>query len=69
MLVRLSGGPKEFIEPLLIIFNNKYRNYPTKGVLYDVRGTAYRTGSMGVDEQHSHEALALRTTRYQKATK
>ena len=42
-----SGGAKPVIELPLMIFKNKNRNYPIKGVPDDVQGTAHRTGPNG----------------------
>lgn len=45
ILVRLSGGPSAIIEPPLIIFTNKNRIYPIRGVPDNVSGVVYRTES------------------------
>lgn len=47
MLIRLSGGRKARIEPPLMIFKNKTRSYPIRGVPDDVPGVAYRSGPRG----------------------
>lgn len=43
MLVRLSGGKDARIEPPLLIFKDKDRTYPIRGVPDTVPGVAYRT--------------------------
>lgn len=47
MLVRLSGGRDSRIEYPFIVFRNKDRNYPIRGVPDTVDGVAYRTGPKG----------------------
>lgn len=47
LVVRLSGGPAARIEPPLIIFMNKNRSYPIRGVMDNIPGVAYRTGPKG----------------------
>lgn len=47
MLVRLSGGPCAKIEPPLMIFKNRDRNYPIRGTPDNVPGVSYRTGPKG----------------------
>ena len=43
-VVRLSGGRNARIEPPFMVFFNKNRDYPLRGVPDDVPGVAYRTG-------------------------
>jgi len=43
MVVRLTGGRKASIQPPFLIFLNKSRNYPIRGVPDDVPGVSYRT--------------------------
>lgn len=45
MLVRLSGGRDEMIEPVILISNNDSPIYPIQGVPDNVPGVAYRTCS------------------------
>lgn len=47
MMVRLSGGVHGRIEPPFIVFMNKNRSYPIKGVPDNVPGVAYRSGPKG----------------------
>lgn len=44
MLIWISGQQHAIIEPLLMIFKSRDRNYPIKGVPDNIAGTAYRTG-------------------------
>lgn len=43
MLFLISGGANSIIEPPLIIFTNKNRNYPMRNVPDNIHGVAYRT--------------------------
>lgn len=47
MLVCISGGANAIIEPPLMIFKNKTRNYPMRNVPENIPGVAYRTGPKG----------------------
>lgn len=47
MLVRISGGPRSFLEVPFMIFKNKDRSYPIRGVPDTVPGVCYRTGPKG----------------------
>lgn len=44
MLVRLSGGRDDKIEPSFVVFKNKDLKYPIRGVTDNVEGVEYRTG-------------------------
>lgn len=56
ILLRLSGGKKAQIEPPLIVFTNKDRSYPIRGVEDIVPGVPYRSGPKGcMDAQIMHE--------------
>lgn len=43
----ISGGINARLEIPLLIFQNKSRNYPIRGVPDDIRGVAYRKGIKG----------------------
>lgn len=47
MIVRLSGGRDSKVEAPFIVFKNKDRHYPIRGVPDNVDGVAYRTGPKG----------------------
>lgn len=47
MMVRISGGRDARIEPPFLVFTNKDRNYPIRGVPDNVEGVSYRTGPKG----------------------
>lgn len=47
MVVGLSGGRNVMIQPIWIIFKNKDRRYPIRGVDDEVPGVDYRTGPQG----------------------
>lgn len=47
MVLRISGGRHARIEHPFMIFQNKDRNYPIRGVPDDVPGVSYRTGPKG----------------------
>ena len=47
MVVRLSGGRDARIELPFMVFTNKNRNYPIRGVPDNVASGAYRTGPKG----------------------
>ena len=47
MVVRISGGVNALIEIPFIIFMNKDRNYPIRGVPDDIPGVPYRSGPKG----------------------
>jgi DDE superfamily endonuclease len=47
LMVRVTGGVDAKIYALLMIFTNKDRNYPIRGVPDDVPGVCYRTGPKG----------------------
>lgn len=45
MMVRITGGKNAIIKPRFLVFQNKSRNYPIRGVEDNVPGASYRTGS------------------------
>eukprot|EP00474_Spongospora_subterranea_P005517 CRZ05975.1 hypothetical protein [Spongospora subterranea] len=47
MIVRVTGGSNAAIQPPMMIFMNKSRSYPIRGVPDDVAGVCYRTGPKG----------------------
>ncbi|KAL3700031.1 hypothetical protein R1sor_018053 [Riccia sorocarpa] len=47
MIVRLSGGRNAQIETPMLIFQNKDRSYPIRGVPDNIPGACYRTGPKG----------------------
>ena len=47
MIVRLSGGRDSKVEAPFLVFKNKDRHYPIRGVPDNVDGVAYRTGPKG----------------------
>lgn len=47
MLVRVTGGRDARIEAPFMVFQNKARNYPIRGVTDDVPGVCYRTCPKG----------------------
>ncbi|KAL3678328.1 hypothetical protein R1sor_021284 [Riccia sorocarpa] len=47
MIVRLTGGRNARIETPMIIFQNKDRRYPIRGVPDDILGVCYRTWPKG----------------------
>lgn len=47
IVVPISGGSEEKVENPFILFQNKQRNYPFRGVPDDVSGLRYRTGQKG----------------------
>ena len=47
LMVRVTGGVDAKIYASLMIFSNKDRSYPIRGLVDDVPGVCYRTGSKG----------------------
>lgn len=47
MVVRISGGRDSRVEAPFLVFKNKDRNYPIRGLPDDVDGVSYRTGPKG----------------------
>lgn len=47
MMVKITGGNIEIIEPPFLVFQNKSRYYRIRGVPDDVPGASYRTGRKG----------------------
>ena len=47
MIVRITGGVNAKVYPSMMIFKNKDRNYPIRGLIDDVEGVSYRTGPKG----------------------
>eukprot|EP00171_Calliarthron_tuberculosum_P021226 IDg21226t1 len=45
--IRLTGGLAAMIQPPMLIFRNKTRSYPIRGVPDDLPGVCYRTGPKG----------------------
>lgn len=44
MIVRITEGPSAIIETPMVIFKNRNRFYPIRGIHDDVPGVCYRTG-------------------------
>lgn len=47
MVFRLSGGEYSLIQPPILVFANKNRNYPIRGTPDNVDGVSYRSGQKG----------------------
>ena len=47
MMVRISGGRNAILEPIFLVFQNKNRSYPIKGVPDHRNGVAYHSGPKG----------------------
>lgn len=47
MLVRLTGGRNGCVAAPFLVFQNKDRRYPIRGVADDIEGVSYRTGPKG----------------------
>ena len=51
MMVRITGGVSSRICSPMMIFQNKNRSYPIRGVADDVVGACYRTGPKGWNDK------------------
>ena len=56
MMVRISGGVQERINPPMLVFQNPKSSYPIRGVEYNVPGVCYRSGRKGWMENRVFQA-------------
>lgn len=65
MVVRISGGRRSSLEAPMIIFTNKNRNYPIRGVEDSIPGVSYRTGPKGWMDQSIFSQYFMEPRAYQ----
>lgn len=52
-VVPITGGPRAFIQPPYMIFQNKSRNFPIRGVPHDIPSVSYRTVPKACLDRHT----------------